>query len=100
MGAVHRAGLVQGDDRRVRESRARQRLTAGALAVAVGAEPDPLDGHFAVQQLVVGPPDDPKATGAESLGESVAPEDQVLGAGLLHTRPARAARDPPAGVPV
>ena len=69
--------LVQGDDRRVRQPRAGERLAARALAVSVQSQRDPLDGHLAVQQLVVGAPDHPEAAGAETLDEPVTSEHET-----------------------
>ncbi len=81
-GAVVCARLVQRDDRRVREARRRERLAGRALTVAVRPQPNALDGHLAVQQLVVGAPDDAEAAAAELLEQSVAAEHELLLAGL------------------
>ena len=85
-GVLRGARLVQDDDRRVRQARAGERLAARALAVdRIPARPerDPLDRHFAVQQLVVGAPHHPEAAGAEAFEQPVAAEHQRL------LRPAR-----------
>ena len=78
-GVVDCAGLVQRDDRRVRQARGGQRLARRPLAVPVGTQPDPLDGDLAMQELVAGAPHLAEAAAAESLEQLVAAEDRALG---------------------
>lgn len=96
-GVPDGGGLVQGDDRRMREARGGQRLARRPLAVAVRAEQDPLKGDLAMQQLVVRAPDLPETAASESLEQPVATEDGALGMALIGILLAGAApRDPPA----
>jgi hypothetical protein len=66
-GVLHDARLIQRDDPRVRQARRRERLPARALAVAVGAEGNPLERNLAVQYLVVRAPDDAEPARAEAF---------------------------------
>ena len=75
-GLVVAAGLVQRDDRRVRQPRGgaapRARRARRAAASCIG---DALDRDGAVEALVVGQPDDAEAARAEAAHEPVAAED-------------------------
>ena len=73
-----RTRLVQRDDRGVGQPRAGERLAGRSAAVAVQAERDSLDGHLAVQQLVMSAPHHPKATGSETLEKLVATEHETV----------------------
>ena len=73
-GVLLGTGLVQGDDRGMGQAGGGERLARGSLAVFAGGERDRLDGHFAVEQLVVGAPHDPEAAGTEALEQPVAAE--------------------------
>ena len=71
------AGLVERDDRRVREPRGGERLALGARVLAA-LERDALDRDGAVQALVVGEPDHAEAAAAEAPDQAVAVEDERL----------------------
>ncbi len=73
-GVVLDAGLVQSDDRGVREAGGGERLARGALAVFAGRERNHLDGDLTVEQFVVGAPHHPEAAGAKALEQPVAAE--------------------------
>ncbi len=77
-GLAERAGLVEGDDRGMRQACGGLRLTCGPFAVAVGAQPDPLDGDLTVEQLIPRPPDDSETAGAEALEQPVALQNELL----------------------
>ena len=85
-GVLHGARLVQRDDRRVRQARARERLARDPLGVLAGSERDALDGHVAVQLLVVRAPDHAEAARAEALAQAIAAEHQRLRAGPVRPR--------------
>jgi coproporphyrinogen III oxidase-like Fe-S oxidoreductase len=82
----------------VRQACRREHLAFGALAVALGADQDLLEGNLAVQELIMGTPDNAEATGAETLTQAVAPEQKRISCEcLLVTSTVRTAGDAPQG---
>src|ERR1700761_6100913 len=57
------------------------------FGLAQGGPADLLERHVPVEQLVVGPPDDPHPAAADDRGEPVASGQQAFRLRRVHTRP-------------